>query len=212
MAKRLPNPFEDEDDVGGPSFLAEFGPEALNPLIIVGEDTLEELSEKQQLFLLARMVMSTDKAAAKHADVHYDTVFEWKKRPAFQRAYEVIRNDPVNFALTVSRQIVAKAALEHMALLGHPNIRVRQWAIDLAYRNAGVQNDGKSGKVDVTVLTTFEQLRQLAKEIPVEADAPNDQQELSEPEPGQYRLLDPGHPGEEERVGQMREEPEVLPS
>ena len=158
-----------DDEAPGPSFLEGYGPEAVNPLAIIGDDIVEALTPTQQKFLLARMVMATDAAAVRHIGSDQGTVIKWKREDEnFLRAYKIIRADPINFALAVNRQIVQRAALEHMQLLQHPNIRVRQWAIDLAYRN---QNIGGGKPVESGGETTnnfFVLMQQMLKQMPAE--------------------------------------------
>lgn len=199
--------FEDEDgEESSPSFLGQFGEEATNPLIILGDELIEELSEKQQLFLAARMVLPTDTAAARHVDVQPNTVWKWKSESEpFMKAYEVIRFDPVNFALALSRQIAAKAALEHMSLLRHPNIRVRQWAIDLAYRANEASQKLPTNKTTNNFLINFETLKQLAAETPVK-ELDGSSNSLDQPAEGSYRSLSSGAIVEAGRVDQVQAE------
>ena len=127
------------------------------------------LSDDQQRFLLARMVCASDRAACKATLLSMGTVGGWKGHNLnFKAAYEVITKDPVAFALHVSRYLIAKAALEHMALMMHPSVRVRQWAIELAYRNNQI---GTSKDIKVQVQHTFDALKEMAKNTPyVEKD------------------------------------------
>jgi len=200
---------ENEGPDDGPSFLREYGDEGTDPLIILGEDVISALTPAQHKFLLARMVVATDATAARRASIKYDTVFAWKKELAFRKAYDVIRGDPINFAVTVAKNIVAKAAVEHMSLLNHPNIRVRQWTIDLAYRNQGVgQDKGQTNNNYIIGTTTWEQLKELSKLTPVEVNDA-DARTLPEPADGDYRTL--GDDLDAGRVAEVRAESEVLP-
>ena len=199
----LPALFGGEDEATGPGFLEELGPEAVSPLAVLDDDLVDQLTENQQKFLLARMAMSTDVAAAKYIGIQRENVVRWKQESeSFVRAYKVIRSDPVKFALLVNRQIVQRAAIEHMQLLRHPNIRVRQWAIDLAYRNQGMGKEKVDTGEGGDMTNFFLIMQRLVREAPKEPNA----DVLDQPFEGDYTTLDGGTVAEEGRVDQVREE------
>lgn len=162
---------EEEAAVTVVSLLETFKDDASNPLVVIGEEILDKLDDEQTKFLLARMVTTHDKAASRATMVSMQSVGAWKaKNIPFKQAYDLITKDPIAFALHVNRFIVAKAAIEHMSLLMHPNVRVRQWAIELAYRNNQV-GTSKEVKVTGTLVHDFDKLKELAKETPVVIDS-----------------------------------------
>ena len=185
--------FEDEEQTALTvvSLLETYKDDASNPLVVIGEEILDQLDDDQVKFLLARMATTHDKAACRVTMISPATVGGWKgKNVPFKKAYELITKDPVAFALHVNRFIVAKAAVEHMSLLLHPNVRVRQWAIELAYRNNQV-GTSKEVKVSGTLVHDFDKLKELAKETPVVIDGQyryTDVHELPEPSNSEGRV------------------------
>lgn len=202
-----------EEDFGeeprNPSLLVGIGEDAVNPLILIGEDNLAELSDIQQKFLLARMVLHSDAAASRAAEVTPAKVKGWKEESShFQGAYALITADPISFALSLNRFIVAKAAVEHMGMLMHPNARIRQWAIELAYK---VQNMGTEKNIKVTgdVNHKFDELRQLARETPVALPEPPKEEDVIE---GTFIELNGGRTTERtRRVDSVLDRPDLLP-
>lgn len=186
--------FEEEESTAVTvlSLLETYKDDASNPLVVIGEEILEKLEDDQIRFLLARMATSHDKAASRATMIPMATIGGWKgKNIPFRQAYDLITKDPVAFALHVNRFIVAKAAVEHMSLLLHPNVRVRQWAIELAYRNNQV-GTAKEVKVTGTLVHDFDKLKELAKETPVVID-------------GSYRVVEPRElTGPEGRVDEVQ--------
>ena len=171
---------DDEDLIPAPSLIMSIGDEAVNPLIIIGEETLAQLSDDQQRFLLARIVCTSDSRAAASVGLSISTLSNWKNdNPEFIAAYKIVTTDPVSFALTLNRSIVAKAAVEHMSLLAHPNARVRQWAIELAYKNQNMGTD-RNIKVSGEVQHTFDQLRAMAQATPIVIAAPEEEDDALE--------------------------------
>ena len=106
---------------------------------VLGEELIGPLTTKQQDFLVIRTRVHTDTRARKLAGIKSGKIIkEWMTQPEFQKAYNLITGDPIEFAQKTIRATLARATLRHLQLLEHDNVKVAMWAVRLAYEAAGI--------------------------------------------------------------------------
>ena len=112
------------------------GVQSLSPLSALAPEDAAKLSARKQRFLLA-VIGSGSLPKAKKAEHITKAMWDrWQTDEDFVRVLGVVQN-PVAMAYNVYQVIIMAAAVEHLKLLGHPSVRVRQWAIERAQVMAG---------------------------------------------------------------------------
>lgn len=113
----------DEDDQEGLRSIVTTHP------LIAGGDAVENLSREQEIFLIAKLYGSTDKAGAEACGKAYTTVLSWKKKEDFKQLYDQVVTSPVLMAANSVAFATAKAINILTSLLDHNSVEVVQWAI-----------------------------------------------------------------------------------
>lgn len=117
-----------------------------NPLIGAA-GLLEELSDSQQRFLVAKMYGGSDASAARAAGVNVHTMRKWKSNdPEFMQVYRMVTEMPVEMAAQVSAFGFAKAVDKIAQMMDSNDVKVVMWAIEKMLNIASV---GKQ-RIEVT--------------------------------------------------------------
>lgn len=117
-----------------------------NPLIGAG-GLIENLSDDQQRFLVAKMFGSTDVGAARACNINENTMRSWKQQdPEFKEVYRLVTTQPIEMAAQVSAFGFAKAIDSIVRMMDSNDIKVVQWAIE---RMLSIASVGKQ-RIEVT--------------------------------------------------------------
>lgn len=126
-----------------------------NPLIGAG-GLLDELSDSQQKFLVAKMYGGSDASACRATGINYHTMRNWKDSDlAFQTVYKMVTEMPLEMAAKVSAFGFAKAIDRIVKMMDNPNDKMAAWAIEKMLQIANItqanqmrQRNERMGGVD----------------------------------------------------------------
>jgi hypothetical protein len=140
---------------------------ALDPSLlgVLPPHITDQLTPRQELWLVARSITYSNVQACRHAGTSQVTLARWMQGDAFQEAYKVVVLDPLNFSLGLHRLMQAKAAVQKLQLMQHPNLTVRLRVIEMVDRQAATLAAAESKtnirQQNILAIPSGEYLREL---------------------------------------------------
>lgn len=171
--------YEDDEEVE--DLIQEM--EAINPLLAITPQDAAKLTPTQQKFLINFINSGTIREARKRTGLTSGTWKKWQNDEHFMGLFNQVSN-PLTFTIGYTTVLLKNAAIEHAKLLSHPSVKIRQWAIELAYsmHKDGNEKAGKQGPItsqnDLKKLMTNENREGPFIESPARTDTglPNSQE------------------------------------